>query len=264
MRLFPKFFIPVVVATVLLSFTAGLVISNQIKTNAINRAQLVTADYIQSNAVRLLSPSNFNDKDFLRQHDRFRDFMGTIQTKEIIKIKVFNTDFDIIYSTSKENIGQKTESGNYKKARVGEIAAQIKKPVEEAANIDLLGYRQVMEVYVPVFYDNEVQGVIETYYKMDYINEDIRHTTRKVLWLIAIFAVSILVSIFIILRIVVINPITQLKGVADKVSNGELDIQLPDIKSKDEIRDLNEALKGVFAAIEFLTDEVKKKDSESE
>lgn len=259
MKLLPKFFLPVIISTAVISIFVSYTVSNRIKQNALKRAQLVTADYISTKAHERLSPANFQDPDFFT----FDNFMSLITTKEIIKIKVFNADDDIIFSTSKNDIGQKTDSKNYKKALNGQIAAHIKAPIEEAANIDIAGYKQVMEVYVPILYDNKIVGVIETYYKMDFINEDISETTKAIVTLIAIYALAILVFIYLILKFVIINPVTKLKEVANQVSNGDLNITLPHMKSKDEISDLNEALKAMFAAIEFLTDEVKDKNEES-
>lgn len=263
MKLLYKFFLPVISITVIVSVVVGYSISKQVKKNALKRAQFVTADYILAKATERLSTENFEDRDYARQFGVFESFMNLIKTKEIIKIKAFNANSDIIYSTSKKDIGQKTDSRNYKKALQGQIAADIKPPIEEQDNIDLLGYKQVMEVYVPISYDKKVQGVIETYYKMDFINDDIGEATRKILTFIAIFAIAILLSIYLVLKIVIVNPIAKLKEVSDEISSGNLDVRLPEIKTKDEIRDLNEALKGVFAAIEFLADEVKRRDAES-
>lgn len=260
MKLREKFFLPIIVFTVLISIAIAFGLSRKIKEYSLQRVQVVTADYIRSKALERLTPENFRNKDFSAEYKTFETFMNLFRTNEIIKIKVFNADYHIIFSTSAKDIGQITESRNYQKSLSGQVVASIKPPVDEASNVDIYGYKQVMEVYVPIAYEGKVEGVIEAYYKMDFINEHIAETTRLVLILIAVSAVSMLLSVYLILQIVIISPVTKLKQVSNKVSNGDLDIQLPDIKSKDEIRDLNEALKGVFAAIEFLTDEIKNKD----
>src|SRR3972149_10382214 len=150
MKLLYKFFLPVISITVIVSVVVGYSISRQVKKNALKKAQVVTADYVLAKATERLSRENFEDRDYARQFGVFESFMNLIKTKEIIKIKVFNASSDIIYSTSKKDIGQKTDSRNYKKALQGQIAADIKPPIEEQDNIDLLGYKQVMEVYVPI------------------------------------------------------------------------------------------------------------------
>jgi hypothetical protein len=42
--------------------------------------------------------------------------------------------------------------------------------------------------------------------------------------------------------------------VARRVSEGHLDVQLPVIKSRNEIWELNEGLKSMVAAVEFMVD----------
>ena len=69
-----------------------------------------------------------------------------------------------------------------------------------------------------------------------------------------IMGVSIILAGLIILFFsrTIIKDINNLTKVSNKISQGELDVQLPDIKSKNEIYELNEALKSVIAAVEFL------------
>jgi HAMP domain-containing protein len=68
--------------------------------------------------------------------------------------------------------------------------------------------------------------------------------------LIAVIAISSIVAFFVATQIA--KPIRSLKNVADKLSEGDLNVQMPDIKTKDEIRDLNESMKGVLAAVNTL------------
>lgn len=71
-----------------------------------------------------------------------------------------------------------------------------------------------------------------------------------------IMGASILLAGLIILFFsrTIIKDIKNLTKVSKKISQGELDIQLPMIKSRNEIYELNEALKSVIAAVEFLKD----------
>jgi adenylate cyclase len=57
----------------------------------------------------------------------------------------------------------------------------------------------------------------------------------------------------------IIKDINRMTKVANKISAGELDFQLPEIKSKNEIYELNEGLKSVVAAVEFLKEEAESK-----
>ncbi len=252
MKLVPKEFLPIIAITLVISIVIGLTISSQIKDNTLQRAQIVTAEYISEKAKEQLVAENFQDANFSNQFKTFDDFLKQIQTKEIIKIKVFNANHDIIYSTTKENIGEKTNSQNYEKAIGGDVAAFIKDPIVERENIELKGYRQVMEIYVPIVYNGKVEGVIETYYKMDFINENIAEVTSKVLTIIGAFSILVLIAVYLVLTYVVIKPVNALKDAADKITDGELDTKLPEAKSDDEVSCL-------IASIEMLVASYKAK-----
>lgn len=261
MKLQQKFIIPISIITVVAALLVSYVIARQIRIDALKRAQDVTAEYIQSKASEYLLPEHFDAPVNAEPDSIFEHFQKVIRTKEVLKIKAFNTNGDIIFSTAKENIGQKSDSPNYFAARDGKIAVQIKPPLLEQSNIDMAGFKQVMEIYVPIRINGKIQGVIETYYKMDLINESIRETTNSLLLVVGILALSLLISTYVLLKVVVINPITKLREVSDKISNGVIDVELPDIRTNDEIRALNDALKGVFAAIELLRDEIQQRDA---
>jgi len=251
MKLMPKVFLPIILITLIISVTIGMTISTQIKDNALERAQHVTAEYISSKAISELTPASFSSEDYRNQTDVFDSFLEHIRTEEVIKIKVFNLNHEIIYSTAKENIGTKTDSQNYENAVNGKISVIVKDPIEDQTNIDLVGYKQVMEIYVPINYDGKIEGVIETYYRMDYVNEVISKVTAKVLMLLGLFSALILITVYLILTFVVIKPINALIVVADKITDGELDTKLPEAKSNDEMSNLVASLEMLVASSKF-------------
>lgn len=252
MKLILKAFLPIIVITMVISIVIGLAISSQIKDNILQRAQIVTAEYISEKAKEQLVASNFQDTNFSNQFDTFDVFLKQLRTKEILKIKVFSANHDIIYSTTKENIGEKTNSQNYEKAMGGDVAVVIEDPIVEKENIELKGYRQLMQIYVPIIYNGKVEGVIETYYKMDFIYESIADVTLTILTIIGIFSLLVLIAVYIVLKNVVINPINALKDAADKITDGDLDTKLPEAKSDDEVSCL-------IASIEMLVASYKAK-----
>ncbi len=260
MKLQAKFVIPTVVITAIAAIVVSYVVAHQIRQDTLKRAQEVTAEYIQAKASEYLLPEHFSSQH-TGPDSIFEYFQKAIRTKEVLKIKAFDKKGLIIYSTAKENIGQISDSPNYYVAREGRIAVQIKPPLKEQSNIDMAGYKQVMEIYTPVRFNGQIYGVIETYYRMDLINESIRETTRSVLTIIGIFALAVLVLTYLLLKVVVLGPVSKLKEVSDRISKGEIDVELPDISTKDEIRDLNDAMKGVFAVVELLRDELQQRDA---
>ncbi|MEK7452642.1 MAG: cache and HAMP domain-containing protein [Patescibacteria group bacterium] len=75
--------------------------------------------------------------------------------------------------------------------------------------------------------------------------------------LITVFLLDLI--IIIIVTRAIVRPIESLTESASKISRGEANVMIPEIKTKDEIHDLAEAMKGVLAAVEFLRDEIDKK-----
>jgi sensor histidine kinase regulating citrate/malate metabolism len=71
---------------------------------------------------------------------------------------------------------------------------------------------------------------------------------------------SVLAATLVILyfSLTIIKDLNSITEVANNVSNGNLKVDLPVIKSRSEIYELNEGMKSVFAVVEFLTDEVEK------
>lgn len=71
---------------------------------------------------------------------------------------------------------------------------------------------------------------------------------------------SILAATLVILyfSLTIIKDLNSITKVAESISNGELNVQLPVIRSRSEIYELNEGMKSVLAAIEFLSEEAEK------
>jgi signal transduction histidine kinase len=79
-----------------------------------------------------------------------------------------------------------------------------------------------------------------------------------------IIGLSIVIAGLIILFFsrTIIKDITNLTKATIRISQGEIDVQLPEIKSRNEIYELNEGLKSVVAAVEFLKDAAVEKNIE--
>jgi HAMP domain-containing protein len=59
-----------------------------------------------------------------------------------------------------------------------------------------------------------------------------------------------------VLTALIVRPLRSLTVVANELSNGNVDVELPDIQTRDEIRDLADAIRGVMAALVTLVGEV--------
>lgn len=82
--------------------------------------------------------------------------------------------------------------------------------------------------------------------------------------LYTVIGLSIVIAGLIILFFsrTIIKDITNLTKATNRISRGELDVQLPEIKSRNEIYELNEGLKSVVAAVEFLKEVAEEKNHE--
>lgn|SRR5574341_891917 len=253
MKLRLKLILPIILITAVMAVLTVYLITDDLEQDALIRAQQVTAEYIIAKARERLTPENFQDADFQRQKPVFEAFLNLVKTPEILKIKVFDAKFNIIYSTKAEDIGRKTDSTNYRKSLLeGKIAASIKPPVDETTNIELMGYRQLMEIYVPISYANRTEGVVEVYFKMDAINQAIKDTSTKVVGLIVLFALVVCVAMYAFLTAMVVRPLKRLKGAADKIVAGQTDVSLPYLSTRDEIGALRETLKNVLETMESV------------
>jgi methyl-accepting chemotaxis protein len=235
-KLLTKLLIIVILTTLATAGIAGVLISRRISRNVINRARDITADYIATKATDYLERADFVMPPSEANITHFEEFLSLIRTSEIIKIKVFNSSATIIYSTDTASIGDTTGSENYKSALVGTVAVMIKDPLTEGSNIDLAGYQQVMEIYVPIDFDGRIVGVIETYYKMDFINDYIRGTVWAVIALLSGFVVVIMAAVTILLTVVVTGPMSRMTVLMRRISEGTGDLTIKMLAvSKDEI-----------------------------
>jgi HAMP domain-containing protein len=251
MNLRTKLILPIVLITAVVSLIAAYLVAKHEEREALERAQTLTAEHIAAKARVSLTPENFQDHDFRRQTPVFEGFLQQVRTPEILKIKVFNAKFDIIYSTVAGDIGAKTDSSVYRQAlQDGKVLSVIKPPLTEKSNIELQGYRQLMEVYIPIVYDDRTEGVIEAYFKMDEINEDVRSTVVQIVGLVVLLAAMICAVVYVIMTADVVRPLNGLTTAARKLAGQEPGVTPPFIGTKDEIGKLRDAMVQVIEALD--------------
>ncbi|MEK6743204.1 MAG: HAMP domain-containing protein [Nitrospirota bacterium] len=251
MKLRMKLLLPIILIAAAMSLLTAYFVADHIEQEALQRAQAMTAEHVAAKIREGLTVENFRDQDFQRQKTAFESFLRLVRTPEILKVKIFNAKFDIIYSTTAADIGTKTDSSNYRQSLLdSRVLSVIKPPQTEKANIELHGYRQLMEVYVPVVIDGKTEGVIEAYFKMDTVKDAIRATTIQVIALIIVLAAAICIAVYSILTVVVIRPLRSMTQAVEKLTAGEAGTTLPFIGTKDEISVLRDALAQMISALD--------------
>jgi HAMP domain-containing protein len=112
----------------------------------------------------------------------------------------------------------------------------------------------VVDVAVPVLEGIAPIGAIHIGLKGAYLESIKQDVTRvTVIATLAIALVAGLLAFF--MTHLIVRPLRLLTQVANELSNGNIDVSVPDIRTKDEIRDLSEAIRGVIAALTTLLGE---------
>lgn len=150
-----------------------------IKTSAIEKRKTDTASFIQNRAAALIKPKYFRDEHSILQQQTFENFFGVIQSPRLVRIKVWDNKFTIIWSNLTELIGKSfPDNHEVKEALSGKIEFEIQKPKSE--HISERQFQQLSETYVPISNQNgEIIGVIEVYEPIYSLNEEIKAEFQK-------------------------------------------------------------------------------------
>ena len=84
-------------------------------------------------------------------------------------------------------------------------------------------------------------------------------TTQFAIAFVVVLGISI--GLALVLTSLITAPIKKLTAAALELSGGNVDVQVPDISSNDEIQDLAEGFQGVLAAFSMLLDDAKGKET---
>jgi HD-GYP domain-containing protein (c-di-GMP phosphodiesterase class II) len=120
----------------------------------------------------------------------------------LVRVKVWTRDGKIVYSDSRELIGQRFEvAEDLQEAFEGETVAEIS-PLDEEEHIFERGYGELMEVYTPLQLpgETEVMSVFEGYYDITDLRAQIDYTNRFLWQSIGVGFVFLYVSLFTLVR----------------------------------------------------------------
>ncbi len=127
----------------------------------------------------------------------------------------------------------------------------------DASHVERLRARQldVYDVTVPVFEGVSRIGSIHVGLKSSYLNA-LKVDLFKVIALVTtgIGALAMLLAFWLTRRIV--RPLRQLTAVANQLSQGELDVVLPGLRTGDELEELESSIERVLDAVSTLMEEL--------
>jgi len=254
LNLTQKFLLPVVVAFGLIAVVLGFEVSLVLRQAMTDHAKTFIVDVVRIQAKEYFSKaSDFTLAAGQENQGIYDHLLNEIKTDEVARIKIWGSDTTVLYSDDKTLIGQKfpdNETLHY--ALGGQIASEIVEPTE-SENVSEKGYKQLMELYVPIYLPDSAKpaGVIEIYYKLDSLNLSIAATSRIIYGLITgAFALLAILFYFLANRLI-LSPLTVLNAGIKEIEKGNLNKKIP-VGSSDEIGLLSKAFNEMVVGLKRL------------
>jgi diguanylate cyclase (GGDEF)-like protein len=185
------------------SISSAKVFAQQINTN-INE-KIINSDLLKDNNLKIE-----NDSFFIVQLD---DIIGSFLKEygDIKKIKIYNREGRIVYSSDPDDVGLVNNGINVKKTLTGQTSTELTRNhtefQEDSSNRGKLFNVDILEIYVPLYKNlnkasqKEIIGVFEIYKDISTVYQLIRKEFYKVP-LLLLFAMSML---YLVLQIVIIK-----------------------------------------------------------
>lgn len=215
-------------------------VSDVLKNSLIERGETEVAALISVQAKNHLPEGLFSDTDSEKVRESFVSFLKEVKTKDILRIKAWDKNATVIAANDPDIIGKAfPQNEEFQKAIKGEVVSDIKEPIA-AENEKELGYKQLMEVYVPIFSSDggtDVIGVIETYTILDSLNRQISNAQADLMIKVIVVSVPLILllsTLFYILYSRVHKGIIALSNFANVLGRGQLSEKL-NMESQDEL-----------------------------
>ncbi|MCH7529983.1 HAMP domain-containing histidine kinase [Patescibacteria group bacterium] len=199
LSIFLQFILLGTIVFIALGVFLSTLIAPALKTFILDQRELDSVVFANRLAADILSPEDFARPAIDEEHiARFERFTTLLQVPGLFRIKIWNPDGTIIYSNEQRLIGVKFQlSEGVIKALSLEASAKIEIfNTNDPHHKYELQFVEGLEVYAPITFGNsaEVIGVIETYSRTGFINQQINKlktlfTQRVALSLVIMFAV---------------------------------------------------------------------------
>lgn len=249
------FLISLFIIVVLISAYGILLISSvrtTLEESLITRGknEIATLTHIQT--IRHVQKDIFFEQDVAKTQAVFNEFFKEIDTEEILRIKVWDRNARIIAANDPTIVGATfADNTQFIRAMTGEVMVTIKEPLGNEGAAEM-GYGQLMEVYVPITYDDgEIIGVIETYTILDNLNTQITHSQKKLLFKIVGISVPLILLISILFFILYRSMYSRIHTLIihmRTIGSGNLENKIA-ITSNDEISEIATAINNMTEAL---------------
>lgn len=165
-----------------IALTTGLwlyVSYSNIKQAAIEKRKAETAAFLQKRAAALLKAEDFTAGDPALRQQSFQSFFDAVQSPDLVRMKIWNRDFTVVWSELRELIGQRfSDNHEVQEALEGKIEFELAESKDE--QVSERAFQALSETYVPFFNaKGEVVGVFEVYQPVTTLNEEIRSRFRS-------------------------------------------------------------------------------------
>jgi signal transduction histidine kinase len=239
LNLSAKFLLPVVAILILMAILLSFLVEDILRQSMLNRAATFVADFVELQATTTLPDSSvFNNLNSENQN-LFENLQREVKTHEVVRIKIWNSDKTVVYSDDKNLIGKTfKDNDELDDAISGRIKTEISTPSKNE-NIDEKDLGQLLEIYVPVYFEHSDKpvGIIETYYKLDNLNNEIRQVQTSVILLILSAFFMLTALVWLLIHILITNPLRKIEYATTEIEKGNFDSKVK-INSSDEIGNL--------------------------
>ena len=218
-------FIAVLVVTVFLTFA----ISQYFKETILQRTVFVLTNTVKQTAYYNLSVDDFSPSGLDEKNKTFSQFANEIDNPEIVRLKIWSTNGEIIYSDEPTLVG-KTYSNDNKlnTALTGRVVSSISY-LNDPDNYAEKQFGQLIEIYIPIKSGSgQVVGVVEAYLSLDLINVYIENTNWMIFLISAIGTAifgGMMFLTFYALRRNVINPMEVIHKNSKRIADGDFNIK---------------------------------------
>src|SRR3990167_8784587 len=202
LSLVQKVFISVIVLFAATSMLVSFIVASKIKQGFLIEQKRNIAEFVHKQANQHLKIEDFQTSELGKNLKVFEEYQNEIITSEIVRVKIYNKEGKVLYSDEKELIGQKLfadEQEELQEILEGNVVANIAK-ADKKENVYEKDFGQLLEIYVPIYYDNQIAGIVELYYKLDLLNTEIIQSQVYLVASISIIFLILFLLLYLILR----------------------------------------------------------------